>query len=79
VNAKTRALPESARGHALFVDEAPNLYQPPLDRDFGRGTLDTIMTLTEDHRRGMMICLAGYSAPMSRLMSAKPRLLVELL
>jgi hypothetical protein len=37
------------------------------------------MTLAEDHRRDMMICLAGYAALMSRLMFANPRLLVELL
>ncbi len=50
-----------------------------LNRDFGRDTFDTIMTLAEDHRSGMLICLAGYAAPMSRLMFANPRLLVELL
>lgn len=68
-----------AQEDALFVDEAPNLYQPPLDRDFGPDTVDIVMTLADDHRRGMMIYLAGYSAPMSRLMSANLRLLVELL
>jgi hypothetical protein len=37
------------------------------------------MTLAEDHRSDMMICLAGYAAPMSRLTCANPCLLVELL
>ena len=72
--AKTRALLESARGRALFVDEAPTLYKPDLDRDFGRNALDTIMKFAEDHRRDTMICLAGYAAPMSTLMSANPGL-----
>jgi SpoVK/Ycf46/Vps4 family AAA+-type ATPase len=72
--AKTRALLERARGRALFVDEAPTLYKPDLDRDFGRNALDTIMKFAEDHRRDTMICLAGYAAPMSTLMSANPGL-----
>ena len=72
--AKTRALLESARGRALFVDEAPTLYKPDLERDFGRNALDTIMKFAEDHRRDTMICLAGYAAPMSTLMSANPGL-----
>ena len=72
--AKTGGILESARGRALFVDEAPTLYKPDLDRDFGRNALDTIMKFAEDHRRDTMICLAGYAAPMSQLLSANPGL-----
>jgi type VII secretion ATPase EccA len=72
--AKTGAILERARGRALFIDEAPNLYKPDLERDFGRDALDIIMKFAEDHRRDTMICLAGYAAPMSTLMSANPGL-----
>ncbi len=68
--AKTTAVLESARGRALFVDEAPSLYKPDLERDFGRIALDTIMKFAEDHRDDTMIALAGYAAPMNLLLSA---------
>lgn len=72
--AKTTKILESAYGRALFIDEAPTLYKEDLDRDFGRIALDTIMKYAEDHRRDMMICLAGYATPMSRMLSANPGL-----
>ena len=59
--AKTGAILESARGRALFVDEAPELYKPDNDRDFGRIALDVIMKFAEDHRDDTMIVLAGYA------------------
>lgn len=72
--AKTTAVLESVRGRALFVDEAPSLYKPDLERDFGRIALDTIMKFAEDHRDDTMIALAGYAAPMNLLLAANPGL-----
>ena len=71
---KTRAILDSARGRALFVDEAPTLYKPDNERDFGRIALDIIMKFAEDHRDDTMIVLAGYAGGMSRLLSANPGL-----
>jgi type VII secretion ATPase EccA len=71
---KTRAILDSARGRALFVDEAPTLYQPDSERDFGRIALDIIMKFAEDHRDDTMIALAGYAGGMNRLLSANPGL-----
>jgi type VII secretion ATPase EccA len=71
---KTKTILESARGRALFIDEAPTLYQPDLERDFGRRALDTIMKYAEDHRHDTLICLAGYATAMSAMLSANPGL-----
>ncbi len=72
--AKTSAILESARGRALFIDEAPELYKADNDRDFGRIALDVIMKFAEDHRDDTMIALAGYAGGMNRLLSANPGL-----
>ncbi len=72
--AKTSAILNNAKGRALLIDEAPDLYKPDLDRDFGRIALDTIMKFAEDHRHDTMIALAGYAAPMNLLLSANPGL-----
>ena len=71
---KTRTILDSARGRALFVDEAPTLYKPDSERDFGRIALDIIMKFAEDHRDDTMIVLAGYAGGMSLLLSANPGL-----
>ena len=72
--AKTAAVLDSARGRALLIDEAPDLYNPDLERDFGRIALNTIMKFAEDHRDDTMIALAGYAAPMNRMLAANPGL-----
>lgn len=72
--AKTSAVLQKARGRALFVDEAPDLYNPDLERDFGRIALNTIMKFAEDHRDDTMIALAGYAAPMNMMFTANPGL-----
>nr|VTP03856.1 ESX-1 secretion system protein EccA1 [Mycobacterium riyadhense] len=72
--AKTSAVLESARGRALFIDEAPELYKPDLERDFGHIALNTMMKFAEDHRDDTMIALAGYAAPMNLMLAANPGL-----
>ena len=72
--AKTSMILESARGRALFVDEAPDLYIADNERDFGRIALDTIMKFAEDHRHDTMIAMAGYATPIRLMFSANPGL-----
>lgn len=72
--AKTSMIVESARGRALFVDEAPELYIADNERDFGRIALDTIMKFAEDHRHDTMIAMAGYAAPIRLMFNANPGL-----
>ncbi len=69
---KTSAILNEARGCALFIDEAPELYKPDNERDFGHIALDVIMKFAEDHRHDTMIAMAGYAEPMNRLRSANP-------
>jgi hypothetical protein len=73
INSPTTTL-ESAKGRALFVDEAPELYKPDNERDFGHIAMDVIMKFAEDHRHDTMIAMAGYAAPMNRLLGANPGL-----
>lgn len=70
--AKTLACLEKARGATLFVDEAPELYRPHLERDFGRQAMDVMMKWTEDNRRGTMILLGGYKGPMDLMLDHNP-------
>lgn len=72
--AKTSLVLESARGRALFVDEAPDLYIADNERDFGRIALDTIMKFAEDHRHDTMIAMAGYATPLRLMFNANPGL-----
>ena len=72
--AKTSLVLESARGRALFVDEAPDLYIADNERDFGRIALDTIMKFAEDHRHDTMIAMAGYATPLRLMFGANPGL-----
>jgi type VII secretion ATPase EccA len=71
---KTSAILQAAKGCALFIDEAPELYKPDNERDFGHIAVDVIMKWAEDHRHDTMIAMAGYASPMNRLLSANPGL-----
>ncbi|MEE6140515.1 AAA family ATPase [Mycobacterium sp. 050128] len=71
---RTSAILEAAKGCALFIDEAPELYKPDNERDFGHIAVDVIMKWAEDHRHDTMIAMAGYASPMNRLLSANPGL-----
>ncbi|MCA4761174.1 AAA family ATPase [Mycobacterium sp. SMC-2] len=69
---KTSAVLQAARGRALLIDEAPELYKPDNERDFGHIAVDVIMKFAEDHRHDTMIAMAGYAGPMNRLLGANP-------
>lgn len=71
---KTSQWLEKARGRGILIDEAPDLYKPDNERDFGHIALDTIMKFAEDHRTDTMIALAGYAQPMSKMLGANPGL-----
>lgn len=71
---KTSQWLEKAKGKGILIDEAPDLYKPDNERDFGHIALDTIMKFAEDHRTDTMIALAGYAQPMSKMLGANPGL-----
>lgn len=68
---KMRNLLDRARGNILFIDEAYQLVGEAGDRkDFGRIVMDSLLTeLGKDHQ-DMVVIIAGYTAPMKRLMES---------
>ena len=68
---KMRNLLDRARGNILFIDEAYQLVEDTTDRrDFGRIVMDSLLTeLGKDHQ-DMVVIIAGYTAPMKRLMES---------
>ncbi|CAA0126529.1 ESX-5 secretion system protein EccA5 [Mycolicibacterium vanbaalenii] len=65
---------ERARGATLVVDEAHELWKPQTTNDFGVEALDTIMNFAEEHRRDIMIILAGYKLRIDAMLDANPGL-----
>ncbi len=66
---KTREVLESALGGVLFIDEAYSLTQGE-HNGFGMEAVNEILTFMENHRRDIVIILAGYTKEMSIFMSA---------
>lgn len=62
---KTRKVVESALGGVLFIDEAYSLCRGD-DDSFGREAVDTLIAEMENHRKELMVILAGYSEDMDR-------------
>lgn len=58
-----------AKGGVLFIDEAYSLKNGDNDQ-FGQEAIDTIIKCMEDHRKEMVVILAGYDAEMNKLMKA---------
>lgn len=62
---KVKKVVDSALGGVLFIDEAYALCED--DRDFyGREAIDTLIAEMENHRKELMVILAGYSEDMNR-------------
>ena len=64
---KTREVLESALGGVLFIDEAYSLSQGS-GNDFGIEAIDEILKFMEDHRKDIVIILAGYTKEMGEFM-----------
>lgn len=65
---KTREALESALGGILFIDEAYSLSQGS-ENDFGMEAIDEILKFMEDHRKDIVIILAGYTKEMGDFMA----------
>lgn len=64
---KTQKLIDEAMGGVLFIDEAYAL-MGNTERDFGKEAIDTLVKAMEDHRRDLIVILAGYREEMIDLM-----------
>jgi len=64
---KTQEAINKALGGVLFVDEAYDLAKGG-GNDFGQEAINTILKGMEDHRKELVIIMAGYSGPMAELL-----------
>ena len=58
-----------ARGNILFIDEAYQLVEGG-DRDYGRIVMNSLLTELGKENPDMVVILAGYTAPMKRLLES---------
>lgn len=66
---QTREHLNAALGGVLFIDEAYTLKQGANDT-FGQEAIDEIMKFMEDHRRDIVVILAGYSTEMQAFLKS---------
>lgn len=70
---RTREQLRKGVGGVLFIDEAYSLARGGT-RDFGREAIDTLVKTMEEHRREMVIILAGYKDEMDYFLASNPGL-----
>ena len=66
---KMKALLERARGNILFIDEAYQLVEGG-EKDYGRVVMNSLLTELGKENPDMVVILAGYTAPMKRLLES---------
>jgi stage V sporulation protein K len=70
---KVDAVVKEALDGVLFIDEAYML-EAGSDQDFGAEALAALLKRMEDERERLAVILAGYDAPMARLLDSNPGL-----
>lgn len=70
---QSKKILESALDKILFIDEAYDLKNGPLD-SFGQEAINTILKFAEDHRDRIVIILAGYPQSMTNFFNSNPGL-----
>ena len=69
---KTQDKIQQALGGILFIDEAYALAKE--GNDFGQEAIDTILKAMEDHRKDLIVIVAGYTKPMEEFINSNPGL-----
>ena len=70
---KTQEVIKKALGGVLFIDEAYSLSSGG-ENDFGREAIETILKAMEDHRKDLVVIVAGYTGPMEKFINSNPGL-----
>ena len=71
---KTQQAVQKAIGGVLFIDEAYALVNADSANDFGHEAIEVILKNMEDHRKDLIVIVAGYTDRMERFIHANPGL-----
>ena len=71
---KTQEVIQKAIGGVLFIDEAYALVNQDNGNDFGREVIDVLLKNMEDHRKDLVVIVAGYSQLMEKFIHSNPGL-----
>ncbi len=71
---KTDEAIKKAIGGVLFIDEAYSLAANTGENDFGREAIETVLKGMEDHRKDLVVIVAGYEDLMEQFIGSNPGL-----
>lgn len=71
---RTQEVIEEALGGILFIDEAYTLTVNKGEGDFGQEAVDTLLKAMEDHRKDLIVIVAGYTDLMDQFLESNPGL-----
>ncbi len=71
---KTQEVIQKAIGGVLFIDEAYALVNQDNGNDFGREAVEVLLKNMEDHRKDLIVIVAGYSQLMEKFIHSNPGL-----
>ena len=71
---KTQKVVESAIGGVLFIDEAYALVNQENGNDFGHEAIEVLLKNMEDHRKDLIVIVAGYTELMEKFIHSNPGL-----
>lgn len=72
--ARVQEVVEEALGGILFIDEAYTLTVNKGEGDFGQEAVDTLLKAMEDHRKDLIVIVAGYTNLMDAFLESNPGL-----
>ncbi|EKK20843.1 AAA family ATPase [Fructilactobacillus florum] len=71
---RTKRVIENSLGGVLFIDEAYQLSHPDSPTDFGHEAIDQLIIGMENHRKDLIVILAGYTDKMEEFLNDNPGL-----